>query len=282
MRPAPGATGPRLGAPLTLGFILATWVAAPAYSQAGSDARVGPSWGLKGLRSAQCVRFLVAPGPAARYAHAGYRPIRANQDQSLHPALRSVIEGQPEFASWTPSSICFFYLDTVSLGGRTITARRGSKPQMISVWTLATSGQGGGSRRDVAIELSAGSAQTVRAAEAVRLRVREAESKISQVPEGTDEMHELKLGKTRLVWTGRAVGDSTRVGQPIEEHWLVKGASGTFWNVRLNLAPSWTRPLVGVLSVEGKDDLAKALKASPIRFVGPRYLGGSAGLFFAR
>lgn len=264
-----------------MGFILAACGAAPGYGQAGSDSRVGPSWGLKGLRSAQCVRFLIAPKEAARYAEAGLRPIRADQDQSLHPALRSIIEGQPEFASWTPSSLCFFYLDTVSLGGRTMTARKGGKPQMISAWTLATSGQGG-TRRDLALELTAGSAQTVRAAEAVRLRVREAGSKISQVPEGTDELHVVKMGKTRLVWTGRAVGDSTRVDQPIEELWLVKGASGTSWNVRLNLDPSWTRPLVGVLSVEGKDNLGKTLKASPIRFVGPRYIGGSADLLFSR
>lgn len=228
------------------------------------------------------MRFLIAPGEAARHAPAGYRPVRADQDQSLHPALRSVIQGQPEFASWSPSSLCFFYLDTVSVGARTMTARKGSKPQMISAWTLATSGQRGGSRRDVAIELAAGSAQTVRAAEALRLRVREAESRISQVAEGTDEMHEAKVGKTRLVWIGRAVGDSTRVDRPIEELWVVKGASGTSWNARLNLVPSWTRPLAGVLSVEGKDALAKALKASPIRFVGPRYIGGSAELLFSR
>lgn len=228
------------------------------------------------------MRFLIAPAEAAHQAQAGFRPVRADQDQSLHPALRSVIEGQPEFASWTPSSLCFFYLDTVSLGGRTMAARKGSKPQLISVWTLATSGQAGAGRRDLALQLSAGSAQTVRAAEAVRLRVREAELRISQVPEGIDEMQEVKMGKTRLTWTGRAVGDSTQVSQPIEELWLVKGASGTSWNVRLKLAPSWTRPLVGVLRVEGKDDLAKALKASPIRFVGPRYLGGSADLLFSR
>lgn len=226
------------------------------------------------------MRFLITPAQAARHVPAGFKPIRADQDQSLHPALQSVIQGQPEFASWTPSSLCFFYLDTVSLGGRTITAK-GSRPQMIGAWTLAASGEAG-SRRDVALELVAGSAQTVRAAETLRLRVREADSKISRVPEGTDELHEVKMGKTRLVWTGRAVGDSIRVEQPVEELWIVKGASGTFWNVRLNLDPSWTRPLVGVLSVEGKDGLAKTLKASPIRFVGPRYIGGHAHLIFSR
>ena len=279
MRVGPGG---RLGVSLAAGLILVTCGTAAGYAQSGADPRLGPAWSLRGLRSAQCVRFLVAPGEAGRHAQAGFRPVRADQDTSLHTALESVIQGQPEFASWTPSSLCFFYLDTVSLAGRTMTAKKGGRPQMVSVWTIAATRQQGGERQDLVLELSAGSAQTVRAAEAVKLRVREAESRISQAPNGTDELHELKIGKTRLVWNGRAVGDSSRVDHPIEERWLVKGASGTSWNVRLTLTPLWTRPLVGVLSVEGKDDLAKSLKASPTRFLGPRYLGGSAELIFSR
>jgi hypothetical protein len=54
------------------------------------------------------------------------------------------------------------------------------------------------------------------------------------------------------------------------------------WGVDVTFTPEWSRPLVGVLSVEGKDDLAKALKASPIRFVGPRYYGGKGELRFSR
>jgi hypothetical protein len=40
--------------------------------------------------------------------------------------------------------------------------------------------------------------------------------------------------------------------------------------------------MVGSLKVEGKDDLAKLLKASPIRFVGPVYQGGTGSLHFGR
>jgi len=277
-----GDTCTRLGARVTLGLAVAAFAAPSLQGQGPSEPRGGPSWALRGLRSGQCVRFLIAPGAAAQQVRGGFRPIRADQAQTLHPAIRSVIEGQPEFGSWTPSSLCFFYLDSVSLGGRTIVAKKGARPQMIGVWTLAASEQGNGSQRYLVLDLTAGSAQVVRAAEAGKLRVREAASRTSLMPDGSQEVHEVSVGKTRLVWTGRAVGDSTRVEQPIEESWLVKGASGTSWNVRFKLAPNWTRPLVGVLSVEGKDDLAKNLKASPIRFVGPRYLGGSADLIFSR
>lgn len=272
----------RLGTRVTLGLAVAAFVAPSLQGQTPSEPREGPSWALRGLRNGHCVRFLIAPAAAAQQLRGGFRPIPADKDRALHPALRSVIESQPEFGSWTPSALCFFYLDTVSMGGRTIAAKKGGRPQVIGVWTLAASEQGSGSRRDLVLDLSAGSAQLVRAAQAGKVGVREASSRTSLMPDSSNELHEVKVGKTRLAWTGRAVGDSARVEQPIEESWLVKGASGTSWKVRVKLAPSWTRPLVGVLSVEGKDDLAKNLKASPIRFVGPRYLGGSADLIFFR
>ena len=272
----------RTGACVTLGLAAALSAATSLDAQSPAEGSSGPSWDLRGLRSGQCVRFLVEPGVAAQQRREGFRPLRADQDSLLHPALRGVIQHQPEFAGWTPSSLCFFYVDTVSLGGRRIVAKNTRRAQMIGVWTLAMSGQGRASRRDLVLDFSSGSAQVVRAAEAVKLRIREASSKLTQAPESSNEIQEVRLGRTRLVWNGRAAGDSTRVERPIRDEWFVKGSSGTFWNVRLQLDPVWSRALVGVLSVEGKDNLAKSLKASPIRFVGPRYLGGSASLIFSR
>jgi len=266
----------------TLGLALATGGFSSLWGQGGTEPRVGPPWGFKGLRSGQCVRFLIEPGSASKASRAGYRPLRADQDQALHPALRSVLDNQPEFASWTPSSLCFFSVDTVSIGGRIISEKNARKPQTIAVWTLPAVEQGRGARRNVVLDLSAGSSRVVQAAAAVKLRVREASFRISRSPETLDELHDLKIGKTRLVWNGRQAGDSTRVTEPIQESWLLKGASGTVWNVAMTLRAEWSRPLVGVLSVEGKDDLARALKASPIRFVGPRHLNGSAELVFTR
>jgi hypothetical protein len=51
---------------------------------------------------------------------------------------------------------------------------------------------------------------------------------------------------------------------------------------RLTLTPEWTKAMVGSLRVEGKDDLAVAIKASPIRFVGPAVVGGGGELVFGR
>jgi hypothetical protein len=270
----------KLGARVTLGLAVAAGAASALSAQGRPNLGNGPSWTLSGLRSQQCVRFLIEPGVAAKHRREGFRPLRADQDQSLHPALRGVINAQPEFAAWTPSSLCFFYVDTVVVAGRRIAEKNARRVQMIGVWTVATTEQGG--RRDLVLDFFAGNPQVVRGAESVKLRIREAKSRVSTAHESSDELHDVRIGKTRLVWTGRETGDSNKVEAPIEEAWLVRGASGATWHVQMTLQPAWIRPLVGVLRVEGKDDLAKALKGSPIRFVGPRYLGGAAQLLFSR
>jgi hypothetical protein len=276
------ATCVKFRAPVALSLIAILAASSPLEAQSRSEGSIGPSWDLRGLRSGHCIRFLVEPAMAAKHRRDGYRPLRASEDSTLHPALRGVIERQAEFAGWTPSSLCFFFVDTVNLGGRTIVAKNTRNPQMVGVWILAMAEQGSGAPRDVVLDLSSGSAQVVRAAEAVKLRIREASSKVTESRDTSNEVQEVRLGRTRLVWNGRAAGDSARLEQPTVDEWVVKGSSGISWNVHLQLEPVWSRPLVGVLSVEGKDNLAKNLKASPIRFVGPRYLGGSIGLMFSR
>lgn len=251
-------------------------------AQDAAGGREGPLWTLEGLSAGQCVHFLMEPGVARKQVRNEVRLLRADQVKSLHPAIGSVIEGQPEFASWTPSSLCLFYLDAVHLGRRRYGDKDPRKRQMIGVWTLAGAEQGGGARRDFVLDLSATRGDLVRAAGLAKVKFRNAQSKMSREAATGNDVYEIRIGKTRLVWNGRAAGDSTRVEQPLQESWLAKGSSGTVWRISATFAPAWSRSLVGVLSVEGKDDLAKALKASPTRFVGPLYFGGGGELRFSR
>lgn len=253
----------------------------PIAAQNPAIGREGPVWTLEGLRAGQCVRFLMDPRLAGKQVRDGLRPFRADQVQSLHPALRSAIEGQPEFTPWIPSSLCLFYVDAVHLGGRRYGSKDPRKRQMIGAWTLAATEQRTGARRDLVLELFGTRGDLVQAAGSAKVRFREAQSAVSKAAGTDNDLYEIRIGKTRLVWNGRAAGDSTRVEQAIQESWLAKGASGAFWGVRTTLKPVWSRPLVGVLSVEGKDDLANALKASPTRFVGPVYYGGGGELRFS-
>ena len=269
---------------MLLGLALAMWcgAAAPLAGQARAEARQGPVWTIEGLRTGQCVRFLLDPTLARRALHQSARFLPASQDETLHPALRSVIDGQPDFAGWTPSSLCLFYGDALNLGGRRFGGKDPRKRPMIGLWTVAASEQGSGARRDVVLDFFGVGGGLVQAAGYAKVKLSKAQSSVSKVPGTDNDLYEVKIGKTRLVWNGRAVGDSSRVEQPIVESWLAKGTGGMVWRVSATLRPEWSRPLVGALSVEGKDDLAKALKASPIRFVGPLYQGGGGELRFSR
>lgn len=268
--------GGRLGLGLAL---VGCWGATALSAQGRPETRDGPTWTLQGIRDGYCVRFLVEPGMAAKELRDGFVLVKASNDKSLHPALRRVLEAQPEFASWTPSALCLYYVDAVDIGRQRITEKR--KAQLLGVWTLATVEQGSGQRRDLALDFFTGRGHLARAAEITHVRLHEAESAVSQVAESSDSEYDVKIGKTRVIWKGRAVGDSARRNEPVDESWLVDGTSGKAWTVHLTLRAAWSRDVVGVLSVEGKDALAKALKGSPIRFVGPLYRGGSGELRFS-
>lgn len=262
--------------------VAAWWGASSLLAQAAPEVKDVQVWGLQGLRTGYCVRFLIAPSAAARELRDGFLPIRADEDKTLHPALRQVIQGQPEFAFWTPSSLCFYHLDAVQLGNRRIADKDARKAQMLAVWSLATTEKGSGPRRDLVLDLFSGRGALTRAAEASRVRLQEANAAVSNAADTLPDIYRVEVGRVRLVWTGRLVGDSTKVDRPIQEPWQVKGLRAGVWRADLKLNPSWSRAVVGSLRVEGKGDLAKVLKASPIRFVGPFYWGGGGELRFYR
>ncbi len=255
--------------------------ASPVLGQEAVAGRQGPIWTLEGLQVGQCVRFLMEPGAASKELRAGSRLLRADQDQTLHPTLRSIIGEQPEFASWAPASLCLYYSDAIRLGTRRLGSKDPRRRQMLGIWAVGATEQGG-SRRDFVLELFGASGELAHSADQAKIKLREARSSRSKPAQRENDLYDVRVGKTRLIWNGRATGDSTRVTSPVRELWLTRGASGTMWRVQTTLQPTWMRPLVGVLTVEGKDDLAKALKASPTRFVGPLYFGGTAELRFSR
>jgi hypothetical protein len=241
------------------------------------------------------VQLLLDSSTVARSLAAGLRPIRADQMPDLHPAIRGVVQTQPEFAGWTPSKLCLYYFSGVDAGAARVRSKDARKAPLLAAWTAAAVEAGSGARRDVALEFVSGSGRLSRAAQGAGLNLVEARSVIGMVPyvseEGVpsrDSRYQLKIGKTLITWDGRPVGDSTRVDQPIEADWLARGRRSEtsrradWWHARLRLAPTWSRGMAGSLRVQGKDAFAKALKASPIRFVGPLYSQGGGEIHFDR
>lgn len=228
------------------------------------------------------MRFLLDPGKAPRIPKEQFLPLPADRDQQLHPALRQAIASQPEFASWVPSRLCFFYLDAVQIGDHRLADKK-RKPQMIAVWSMATMVSETRSQRDYVVEMYSGRGGLDRAAEGAGVSMEEVRSSVLDAADTIPDVYSVKVGKALLVWNGRPAKESVRVTKPIVESWSMVGLRRLgIWQTELELTPQWSQPLVGSFRVEGKGDLAKALKASPIRFVGPLYRGGGAKLHFRR
>lgn len=252
-------------------------------------------WQLQDLRSGFCVQLLVDSGTVARGLPPEFHPIRADQLSDLHPTLRGVVQNQPEYASWIPSKLCLYYFGDVDAGAARVQSKDSRKAPLLAAWTAAAAEVGSGTRRDVALEFVSGSGRLSRAAQRAGVNMIEARSVIGMVPfvseEGvpsSDSRYQLKIGKTLITWDGRAVGDGTRVDKPIEADWLARGRRSEtsrridWWHARLLLTPAWSRGMAGSLRVQGNDDFAKVLRASPIRFVGPLFSEGRGELHFER
>jgi hypothetical protein len=251
-------------------------------AQVSGPAKTERVWNLQGLRAGYCVRFLVNPKTAAEELKQGLLLLRADQDSTLHEALRQVIHNQPEFAAWIPSNLCFYYTDAVQLGSQRIAEKNSRIAQMVGVWSLASVDQGSGVRRDLVLDMYASRERLRTAASANLIQLHEAEVGYRAPTDTSGTEYRQNIGKTQLIWSGRTAGDSTRVAQPIIENWQATGARGVTWAAKLAFTPAWARGLVGSFRVEGKGDLANMLKDSPIRFVGPFYHGGGGQLTFTR
>ena len=219
----------------------------------------------------------------------GARPLRADAIQDLSPVLRNVIAHQPEFASWAPSRICMYYMQTVDVGSLRVSERDPQKAPMLGVWTISAAEGAGNAPQDVVLRLFTNSGRLERAAEVSGLDLRKVESEVRNLPNEDDASappigvrRSVKLRKTTLTWEGRQVDDSTKANGAVTVVWRADSKRRGPMTARLALTPEWTKGMAGSLRVEGDDDFAEAVKASPIRFVGPAVIGGSGELAFGR
>jgi hypothetical protein len=234
-----------------------------------------------------CVHLLVDPSTVTGELPSEFRLLRADQAEDLHPSLRSVVESQPDFASWSPSSFCLYYLDAVDAGAVRVENRNPDKAPMFGVWTVGAIELASGSRRDVALQLMTNSGRLQQVGGNAGLRMREIRSTVGKVPPeflddttvASDDRYQLKVGKTVLIWDGHPAADSVKVEKAVSREW-VAGSNGV--EGKVTLSAQWRRGLIGSLRIEGKDAFARALKGSPTRFVGPLYQGGEGELAFSR
>jgi hypothetical protein len=235
------------------------------------------------------VQLLIDPAELDVDLPEDIRPLRADAVQSLSPPLQTVIANQPEFAAWSPSSICLFYMETVDVGPIRVSESNPNKVPMLGFWSIAAADTAGGTQRSFVLRLFTNSGRLERAGEMRGLNLRTVRSTVEVVSMEDDEAavpvgtrYQFKLNKTLLTWDGRRVDDSTRTSEPYSSSWRTESKRGDRMAARVALTPQWTKAMVGFLRVEGKDDFAKAVMASPIRFVGPARIGGGGEFAFGR
>lgn len=238
-------------------------------------------WRIGGLRNGFCVLLLVEPQFASSSVPAGLRLIPAGEADDLHPALKWELQGQPDLGRWSASHLCFYAVDTIQTDDYVLGDKSGRKPQFFALWTVSAVETGSGAKRDAALLVLATSGRLIRSGRLAGQVMREVKATLGKVPEvdengvaSNDDRFQVKVGKTLLTWDGRQASDSAEASGSIEVAWAASAAGPGKGRGSLSLTPRWASPMVGSLKVEGKDDLAKALKASPVRFVGPLYRGG--------
>jgi hypothetical protein len=247
------------------------------------------TWELEGLRSAFCVQLLL--DPASELLHdlpAGWRAVPASAAANLHLSLRSVIQGQTDYAAWSPSQLCFTTVDTIRAKDFSLADKSGRRPQLFGYWTVLASGPSG-TPQDVALSLFANSDRLIHSARVAQQELHEARLTVGKVPAedengvpSSEDRFQVKLSGAVVTWDGHLAGDSASVAQPVTNTWAVSGMRGGVVTGSLTLSPARSQPMAGSLKVDGKNDLAKALRASPTRFAGPSFGGGTGKVTFAR
>jgi len=199
--------------------------------------------------------------------------------------VSGVVKGQPEFASWTPSRLCLYALDTLQAKDFTYINKKGRKPVLFGLWTAVAQATGGG-RREVALLVLSNNGRLIHSARTAGARVRKAKVLVGKVAPSEEDTissppadrFQVNIGKTVVTWDGRASSDSTTTEGQVELVWTAAPAGRGPSGGRLMLHPLWSRGMVGSLRMIGNDDFATALKASPVHFAGPQYQRGGGTL----
>jgi hypothetical protein len=270
---------------LPLWFAL-TLAGAPAQAQVSTGQL--QHWGLQNVRASLCVHFLMDSTSADKELPKGFRPVRASEFPVLSPALKNVITGEPEYQSWVPALWCSYYYDQLTIGDQTIgtPAPELDKTQYLGAWLVgAVPTQNVGPPTTASYYIATMRTPNwrwIRQAETSFIRMEFAESSIGKVPEGRDDRYRVEMGRTVITWDGRLAGDSASAATPGEQTWWALSSRGVAIRAQVMLSPELRQNVVGSLQIAGNDQLAKSLRASPIRMVGPLQWGGGGTLSFVR
>lgn len=277
----PAWKGRGLAAAVAAGLLLLTGqAAAQAAGQgapAASQAAPRVTWGVEGLQAGFCVHFLLNPALVDRTPFRRADLVPLSEAVNVDASLRHAAAESADFAAWTPSAICTYQFASTRRGNRV--QRDGDKPQVISVWRLAARSED----EPVPADVMASSFDLARQLSRPGLRVGLVRSTSGKVPESTmDELSVVIDRSTTITWSGVFAADSSLAAGQATERWRLRGTEESVWTALRSFQPTEALRMVGSVSVVGKTDLARVMQASPIRWVGPLYRGGSGEIAFFR
>jgi hypothetical protein len=238
-------------------------------------------WKFEGLRHGFCVEFLVDSALIRSLIPGEAMPVRAYQVKELHPVIASTVKERPEYGAWSPASACFYRFDAVQIGGRRQEEDEGEEQgELIGMVSVAARlPQDGGRGADLPLELVTSNWRVRKDASLHNVDFQTTKAKVDRNERpGSDDRLSVKVGGTTLRWEGHAASDSVSPAPAVERRLLLRGSDRKYRVLTWRVEPESRRSLVGSLTVEGKDDLAKALRASPVRFVGPEFRRGNASM----
>jgi len=261
---------------------LLAFVAAPASAQAPSAPVF--SWAVKDVTLAACVDFLMAPTVAAGMLPEGYRVIPASHFSRLSPYLNRVIGSDSAQRAMIPANYCVIEGASVTAGDQFITDGGADNPVMLAYWGIAAARNDGDNHFDelFAVQFWTSDWHVQKPTQSNFIQISTLKRSLARLPESENDRYEVKMGKTVLTWDGQLKRDSTAATEPLDASLLYTGQRSIRFTAAVSGQPAWTRNPAGIFRVSGKDDLAQALQASPIRQFGPIYWGGDARVDFFR
>ena len=261
--------------------VVALLVAGAAPALAGqATLPVADTWTLEGNRGGYCIWYLADPDLARKMVPSSTQLTPAGTGAGLPSLLVSIIREEPRFAQWIPGAICFGLYQRVSSGSRSLAEGKPNRPIVIATSSLAAqNAHGVEGATDYLLDFLTDNRSLASAADRIGVDMNMLEYVSRVRVEGGDPAVTINLSGTIIDWSGHALSDSS-VGRTRSVSFGYGGPKSANRLVRLELAPASSRLVVGSLSIDGRNNLAKALLASPARPIGPQESGGKGSIMF--
>lgn len=240
-------------------------------------------WVLQDSRGGFCIWYLASPATAKDLAPRDTPLAAAGTGAGLPAGLVRLLEDDRQFSNWIPAVVCIGLYGSAAVDGRVVAEGKANRPVVVVLSALAASAPAGVSTAEyyLADFRIGGPGLLGRAAETARVPAARVDVAMEKGEGDQDDLVNVKLDGTRISWSGHPFG-TARVGTTRSMSFGYGTVKSGVSELSLRAEGHHVRDLIGGLRVEGKDELAKAMKSSPLRIVAGYEEGGRTELMFRR